>query len=61
MTAAHYKRLRKSIGTQEQAARALSVHRVTIAKREAGTLSIPQEAAAAMRWLAKGKTEKRFE
>ena len=53
MTAAHYKRLRKSLGTQEQAARALSVHRVTIAKREAGKLAISAESAAAIQWLAK--------
>lgn len=55
MTAPQYKAARESIGTQGHVAKLLGVHRVTIAKREAGTLEISEEAKLAMESLAKRK------
>jgi DNA-binding transcriptional regulator YiaG len=46
-----YKALRERLGSQARVARALGVHRVTLAKREVGMLPIDREAAYALRWL----------
>jgi hypothetical protein len=57
--AEEYHTLRRRIGTQTEAARALSaygeghsVHQVTISRRESGEYPISGEALLAMRWLA---------
>jgi len=47
MSPERYKQERSVRGTQQEVADQLGVHRVTIAKREAGTCEIPVEA-----WLA---------
>jgi DNA-binding XRE family transcriptional regulator len=47
MTPEDYKKEREARGSQETVARALGVHRVTIAKRETGKQAITREA-----WLA---------
>jgi DNA-binding XRE family transcriptional regulator len=47
MSPRDYKRQREALGSQESVARALGVHRVTIAKRETGKQVITREA-----WLA---------
>lgn len=52
MTALRYKTLRLLCGTQGEVAAKLGVHRVTVAKREAGTLAIAEEAALAILFLA---------
>lgn len=58
MTPDQYKRLRKKIGTQAEAATKLGVTRETINKREAGSMLITTEAAAALSQLSKRKTRK---
>jgi hypothetical protein len=57
--AEEYHTLRRRIGTQREAARALSaygegqpVHQTTISRRESGELPISGEALLALRWLA---------
>lgn len=54
MRATEYRRLRESIGTQERVAELLGVHRVTVARREAGDprYEIDREAELALRYLA---------
>lgn len=52
MTPAEYKALRERLGSQDRVARALGVHRVTLARREVGLLPIDREAADALRYLA---------
>jgi DNA-binding transcriptional regulator YiaG len=52
MTPSEYKALRQKLGTQQQVADLLGVHRVTIADREAGRKPISREAAAALSWTA---------
>lgn len=51
MTYAKYKSARERLGTQAEVAKRLGLHRVTIAKREAGTIPITREAAIAIRTL----------
>jgi DNA-binding transcriptional regulator YiaG len=52
MKPATYRKLRRSVGSQSQVARLLSVHVSTISKRERGALGIDREAEYALRWLA---------
>jgi DNA-binding XRE family transcriptional regulator len=47
MTATEYKATRERLGTQAEVAAMLGVNRVTVAKRENGTMTITNEA-----WLA---------
>lgn len=47
MTATEYKATRERLGTQAEVAAMLGVNRVTVAKRENGTMTITTEA-----WLA---------
>lgn len=53
MTPAEYRILRKSIGTQAKVAALLGVDRVTIARRESGTMRITREAELAIEMLGK--------
>lgn len=53
MKAAEYRKLRKSIGTFEQAARLLGVSVSTVFRREKGDLDINPEAEYAIRWVAR--------
>lgn len=52
MTGPEYAALRRRVGTQQEAADALGVHRVTIADRERGAVEVSREAELAMRHLA---------
>jgi DNA-binding XRE family transcriptional regulator len=52
MTASQYAMLRRVLGTQAEVAAKLGIHRVTVAKREAGTLTISEEASLAILSLA---------
>jgi len=52
MTPTAYRTLRERIGTQSAVSAALGVHRVTIAKREAGDMPITAEAALALEALS---------
>ena len=51
MTAAEYKATRERIGTQAEVAAMLGVNRVTVAKRENGTMTITNEAVLAIQSL----------
>jgi DNA-binding XRE family transcriptional regulator len=53
MTAEQYKAIRERIGTQEEIAKKLGLNRVTIARRETGTLPITREAELAITALKK--------
>ncbi len=57
MTAAEYKATRERLGTQAEVAAMLGVNRVTVAKRESGTIT--REAAMALELLALRTTPKR--
>lgn len=46
-----YKRLRQSIGTQEEVAKMLGLHKQTLSDRERGLSPITREALYAMRFL----------
>lgn len=59
MTAARYKTLRLLLGTQCEVAAMLGLHRVTIAKREAGTIPITTEAALAILALRNQAAERK--
>lgn len=48
MTPTEYKAHRSRIGTQAEVAKLLGVNRVTVAKRERGTMTITREACLAM-------------
>lgn len=50
MKALEYKRLRKQLGTQADAASWLGVTRETIVRRESGEQPIGKEAELAIRW-----------
>ena len=56
MKAAEYKATRERLGTQAEVASLLGVNRVTVAKRERGTMTITREAELALRSL---RTRKR--
>lgn len=55
MTPAEYKAHRARIGTQAEVAKLLGVNRVTVAKRENGSMTITREAVLAIQSLAKRK------
>jgi len=59
MTGPRYRTLRLLCGTQGDVAAKLGVHRVTIAKREAGTLAISEEAALAILALRQQTAERK--
>jgi DNA-binding transcriptional regulator YdaS (Cro superfamily) len=52
MTPSEYKTLRQKLGTQQQVADLLGVHKITVAKREGGALPISRESALALENLA---------
>ena len=56
-----YIKLRKSLGTQKEAANILGVSRTTIAKRESGAWGISVEAGMAMKGAALGCRDKLLE
>lgn len=51
VTAAEYKATRERLGTQAEVAPMLGVNRVTVAKRENGTMTITNEAVLAIQSL----------
>lgn len=59
MTAARYKTMRLLLGTQGEVAAMLGLHRVTIAKREAGAIPITTEAALAILALRSQAAERK--
>ena len=61
MTAAEYKATRERIGTQAEVARLLSVNRVTVAKRENGTVTITTEAVLAIQSLRRPRRVRKSE
>lgn len=61
MTAAEYKTTRERIGTQAEVARLLSVNRVTVAKRENGTVTITTEAVLAIQSLRRPRRVRKSE
>lgn len=61
MTAAEYKATRQRIGTQAEVASRLGVNRVTVAKRENGTMTITNEAALAIQSLRRPRGKRKSE
>jgi DNA-binding XRE family transcriptional regulator len=61
MTATEYKATRESLGTQAEVAAMLGVNRVTVAKRENGTMTITNEAVLAIQSLRKLKRKPKSE
>lgn len=61
MTAAEYRAIRKSIGTQEKVASMLGVAKNTVARRERGELPIDGEAALAIQRVAEGADDPNIE
>lgn len=59
MTAPRYRTLRLLLGTQGEVAAMLGLHRVTIAKREAGDIPITTEAALAIMALRNQAAERK--
>lgn len=59
MKPSEYKAARERIGTQAMVAARLGLHRVTIAKREAGTIPVTTEAAIAIRAIPKQIAERK--
>lgn len=57
MTPTEYKAQRQARGTQRAVAKALGVHHVTVARREAGALPVSQEASLALLALPKKETK----
>lgn len=57
MTPTEYKAERQARGTQRAVAKALGVHHVTVARREAGALPVSQEASLALLALPKKETK----
>jgi len=59
MTPPEYKAARERLGTQAEVARLLGVNRVTVAKRENGTMTITNEAVLAIQSLRRpGRSRK---
>ncbi len=56
-----YKATRERIGTQAEVARLLGVNRVTVAKRENGTMTITNEAVLAIRSLRRPRRKRKSE
>ena len=61
MTATEYKATRERIGTQTEVARLLGVNRVTVAKRENGTMTITNEASLAIQSLRRPRGKRKSE
>lgn len=61
MTAAEYKATREHLGTQAEVAAMLGVNRVTVAKRENGTMTITNEAVLAIQSLRKPRRKRKSE
>lgn len=61
MTAAEYKNTRERLGTQAEIARLLGVNRVTVAKRENGTMTITNEAVLAIQSLRRPRRVRKSE
>jgi DNA-binding XRE family transcriptional regulator len=61
MTATEYKAAREHLGTQAEVARLLGVNRVTVAKRENGTMTLTTEAVLAIQSLRRPKRARKSE
>lgn len=61
MTPAEYKATREHLGTQAEVARLLGVNRVTVAKRENGTMAITTEAVLAIQTLRRPRGKRKSE
>lgn len=61
VTAAEYKTARKHLGTQAEVAALLGVNRVTVAKRENGTMTITNEAVLAIQSLRRPRRKRKSE
>lgn len=61
MTATEYKSTRERLGTQAEVARLLGVNRVTVAKRENGTMTITNEAVLAIQSLRRPRGKRKSE
>jgi len=61
MTAAEYKATREHLGTQAEVAFMLGVNRVTVAKRENGTMTITNEAVLAIQSLRRPRGKRKSE
>ena len=61
MTAAEYKATREPLGTQTEVAAMLGVNRVTVAKRENGTMTLTNEAVLAIQSLRRPKRVRKSE
>ena len=61
MSPAEYKATRERIGTQAEVAAFLGVNRVTVAKRENGTLTITNEAVLAIQSLRRPRGKRKSE
>lgn len=59
--AAKYKAIRERIGKQAEVAAMLGVNRVTVAKRENGTMTITNEAFLAIQSLRRPKRSRKSE
>jgi DNA-binding XRE family transcriptional regulator len=61
VTAAEYKATRERLGTQAEVALMLGVNRVTVAKRENGTMTITNEAVLAIQSLRRPRGKRKSE
>jgi len=61
MTATKYKATRERLGTQAEVAAMLGVNRVTVAKRENGTMTITNEAVLAIQSLRRPRGKRKSE
>lgn len=61
MTAPEYKAIREGLGTQAEVAAMLGVNRVTVAKRENGTMTITNEAVLAIQSLRRPRRKRKSE
>ena len=61
MTATEYKAIRERLGTQAEVASLLGVNRVTVAKRENGTMTITNEAVLAIQSLRRPRGKRKSE
>jgi len=61
MNPTEYKSARERLGTQAEVASLLGVNRVTVAKRENGTMTITNEAVLAIQSLRRPKRSRKSE
>jgi DNA-binding XRE family transcriptional regulator len=61
MTPAEYKATRERLGTQAEVAAMLGVNRVTVAKRESGTMTLTNEAVLAIQSLRRPRRKRKSE